>query len=77
MLETITDIPTVMSSGYSGKIWQIQYKVHLFKDNFGDQQVLESSIFGLLQRLKAKLFPLADTMGSLKTITGFIKNLPF
>ena len=38
---TIIKVPIVMSSGYSGKFSQRQYKIQLSRDSYGKLKVLE------------------------------------
>ena len=40
-----------MSGGYSGKFLQRQCKIQLFRDNLGEQKVLESAFFRLSEGL--------------------------
>ena len=50
-----------MSGGYSGKFWQRQSKIQLFKDNLGEQPKIQ----------------ILATIVQTTWCNGFIRNLPF
>ena len=68
---TIIEIP-VMSRGYSGKFFPRQCNIQISGDNLGEQKVLESSFFRLLQSLKFEIFPPLGTMVLPPRNTGLV-----
>ena len=74
-----------MSGGYSGKFLQRQCKIQLFRDNLGEQKVLESAFFRLSEGLKSKILvtmvPPRDVLGLLQTfrfdLTRRLKRMIF
>lgn len=57
-----------MPRGYSGKFSGRQYKIQLSKDNFGEQNVLESAFFCLSEKPKIQTFNLGGNHGFVSRI---------